>query len=343
MLLRLTLVERALHRLRLLPVPVMDAFASVLFGRALAIGVRKGIFEAVAKQPRALNEIAGETGLSEQGVELLVKAFVIAGYVKATGDRFVASADARKWLVKSSPSYIGNLINYFETLYTRWNTLEGTLERGTPQKSYFELFDEKDWEIYVHGMQDLARMLTKEVMTKIQLESNATRLLDIGGSHGLYSIECCRRYPSLQATVLDFDGALRHTGPLLWAERMEERVRLHAGDFTKMELPSPQDCILMFNIIHGFSEDDNRTLVARAINALKPGGKLYILDQMKETPGRSGLAQFIPLMIGLNLLNEIGGNTYTFEQVKTWCAGAKSVKRLRLRLPGVTLVEALKN
>jgi hypothetical protein len=47
-------------------------------------------------------------------------------------------------------------------------------------------------------------------------------------------------------------------------------------------------------------------------------------------------------MVGLNLLNEIGGNTYTFEQIKGWCAGAAAVKRIRLRFPGVTLVEVVK-
>jgi hypothetical protein len=59
--------------LHLLPIPVMDAFASVLFGRALAIAVRRGMFEAIAGQPRGLEEIALQTGLSQHGVELLVR------------------------------------------------------------------------------------------------------------------------------------------------------------------------------------------------------------------------------------------------------------------------------
>ena len=74
MILRLTLLERALHRMHLLPVPVMDAFAGVLFGRLLCIGVRRGIIEAAAgapcpapapepqsrrRAPRALVEIQG--------------------------------------------------------------------------------------------------------------------------------------------------------------------------------------------------------------------------------------------------------------------------------------------
>ncbi len=83
-------------------------------------------------------------------------------------------------------------------------------------------------------------------------------------------------------------------------------------------------------------------LVVRSLCALKPGGKLYILDQMKEKSRRSGIAQFVPLMVGLNILNEIGGNTYSFEQVKRWCVDASGVKRFRLRLPGVTLVEVTK-
>jgi hypothetical protein len=129
---------------------------------------------------------------------------------------------------------------------------------------------------------------------------------------------------------------------------MADRVSVLGGDFTKTELPQDQDAVLMFNIIHGFDEAENQRLIGRAFGALAPGGKLFVLDQFREDARRSGLrsrgslSQFIPLMVGLNLLNEIGGNAYTFEHIKRWCAEASAVKRVRLRLPGVTLVEIVK-
>jgi len=339
---RLSVVERVLRRLHLLPTPVMDAFGGVLFGRALCVAVRKGFFEALSEEPLAIPHIAEKISFDAQATRILAELFVLGSYLQREGERFALSAEGRKWLVKSSPQYIGNLVRYFETLYDRWGYLDHTLQHGKPPKPYFEVFEEKDWETYVYGMRDLARLVIPEIMKEINLGENPLHMMDIGGSHGLYAIECCRRYPSLQATIVDFDAALLHTSAIIREEHMGSRVRLLGGDLTKSELLREQDAILIFNVIHGFGESENRALVDRALRSLKPRGKLYILDQLRENRIRSGLSQFLPLIVGLHLMNEIGGTTYSFEQVKMWCDLASSVRRIRLRLPGVTLVEAVR-
>ena len=317
----------------------MDAFGSIIFGRALTIATRRGLFEAIALAPQTAAELAITTNLDPRALELLLQSFVVAGYLKERTMRYGLTAEARTWLVKDSPHYIGNLIRYFETLYPRWTSLEHSLEHGMPPQRYFDEFTDDDWRVYVLAMRDLARLMLPHVMKRVTLVDSPLHLLDLGGSHGLYSIECCRRYPTLTATIVDFAPALHHTRKILEGEGLTGRTRFLPADFTQLDLPPSQDCILMFNVIHGLDEDANRGLAQRALHALKPGGKIYILDQLREERRKTGLAQFMPLMVGLNLLNEIGGNTYSYDQVKAWCIGAAGVKRMRLRLPEVSLVE----
>ena len=264
MILSRTLFERILHKFHLLPTPLLDSFGSVLYGRALAIAVRRGVFEALETKPLTVPEIAGKTNMSPEGVALLVDAFVVGGYLVRRGDTYGLSAEGAKWLVKSSPAYLGNLVRYFETLYDRWNYLEHSLEKGQPPRRYYETFGDEDWKVYVLGMRDLARLLMTQVQKRIALPPHPHSLLDLGGSHGLYAVECCRRHPTLKAQVIDFAEALRHADSLVREEGMEGRVTLTAGDFLTMELPGNQDCIVAFNIIHGLSEDENRRLIARA-------------------------------------------------------------------------------
>ena len=104
------------------------------------------------------------------------------------------------------------------------------------------------------------------------------------------------------------------------------------------------DAILAFNIVHGFSPEANDRFLMSLAFALKHGGILYILDQLNDSRSK-GVGQLLPLMVGLNLLNEIGGSVYRFEEVKSWCekAGLKRVKMRRLSVPGVHLVEARKS
>jgi SAM-dependent methyltransferase len=341
MILRFTLLERILRRLHLLPTPVMDAFANVLFGRALVIAVRRGLFDLLAAGAMTGAQISAAARLHPQALHLLLDSCVVCGYLSCRQGSYHLTAEGRKWLCRDSPDSLVNLLAYFELLHRHWADLEISLEQGAPQHPYFEIFTDDDWRVYVLGMRDLARLLLPHVTTKIVPGSNARHLLDIGGSHGLYALECCRRRPDLHATIMDFAPALAHASIFARQAGMEERVRLHAGDFLIEPLPPGQDVVLMFNIIHGLSREENRSLVARALAVLRPGGKLFILDQMREENGpASDLAAFIPLMVGLNLLNEVGGTTYSVREVKSWCDGRR-VREVKLRLPGVVLVEVM--
>jgi hypothetical protein len=289
-----------------------------------------------------VDEIAKATTLSAEGTALLAESFSSAGYLVKQGDRYALTPNARKWLSTDSHSYIGNLIRYFETLYLRWEHLEYSLEHGVPPRRYYETFCGEDWNLYVYAMRDLARLIGREVVRRIRLAGKPRLLLDLGGSHGWYSIQCCKRYPSLTATVVDFEGAVQCGRELVEAEGMTERVHMVKGDFLKEDLPHHQDCVLMFNIVHGFSESENRDLLRRVIDATTTGGRIYILDQLRMETRRRGFAAFIPLTVGLNLLNEIGGNAYSFEQIKRWCSGVASIKRISLRFPGIGLIEIVR-
>ncbi len=320
----------------------MDAFGSIILGRVLTVAVRRGLFELVAQGPRSVKEIAEATHLHARAVALMADSLCVAGYLRREGARYAASTEGKKWLVQSSPHYLGNLVRYFETLYARWERFDYALEHGAPERPYFDLFTEEDWRVYVYGMRDLAKLLLPHVESRLVLAGTPTSLLDLGGSHGLYALALCRRYPTLHALVADFAPALLHTRQIALAEAMADRVTTLEGDFRQMPFPSHLDAVLMFNIVHGFGEEENRELIARAYAALKTGGKLFVLDQMQSERRRSQLAALIPLMVGLNMLNEIGGMVYRVEEVERWCSSFSSVRHHRLRLPGVVLIEAVK-
>jgi hypothetical protein len=317
----------------------MDAFGAVIFARALTVGLRRGMFESVARRPLTLEELTGETGLSPEGTRLLADASVAGGYLEYRKGKYRASPEAKKWLVKDSGTYLGDLIFYFDSLNTRLAGMEYSLEHGKPREPYYASFTEKDWETYVRGMANLARLLMPDVIRRIRLPAAGGRILDLGGSHGLYSLECCRRFPGCTAVVMDFAPALRWAAALNAGEP-GTRISVSAGDILTAPLPAEQDAVFMFNILHGFDEETNRKLIARASGALRRGGSIYMLDQMTGTGQRSLLSRFMPLMVGLNLMNEIGGNAYSVPRIREWCARASAFKVMPLKFPGVTLIQA---
>ena len=60
---------------------------------------------------------------------------------------------------------------------------------------------QENGSLYQEGMRDLSINVAKEVASKIPVPKDATAMLDIGGSHGLFSIELCKRHPRLSSTI----------------------------------------------------------------------------------------------------------------------------------------------
>ena len=343
-MLTLTPKEHLYSTLNLLPTAIYDSFPAVLFGRALVLACRLGIFESLSRRSQSPAGLAESLQLHPKGAEILLPALCAGGYLKKSGEKYHLAPQAKKWLVRSSPQYIGNFLAYIELLHSHWSYLDQTLKQGKPPQTYVEMFTEKEWEIYTLGMMDLAKLIIPHLLPTVRLPRNAQALLDVGGSHGLYSIELLKRNPSLNATIADLPQALRTTERIVADHGLTDRIRLLPCDITNNSFePQHFDVVLAFNIIHGFDHQTNRKLFDRIVLSLRNGGIIYILDQLMDDHAR-GLGKFLPLMVGLNLLNEIGGTAYSFDQIESVCraAGLENVKRFQLSLPGVVLVRAWK-
>lgn len=343
-MIRFTLFEKVLDRLNALPQPVYDAFLQTLLGRAVMVSNKLGLFDRLVQKPSTVGELANDLKLSTQGVQLLLDALEVAGYVRCRGDLFVATAMTKKWMDPRSRRFIGNLVAYFETLYDQWCYLDETVRRGSPEKTYFELFTQEDWRVYTYGMMDLARLLMHEVLKHVELPTGAERLVDIGGSHGLYSIELCRRYPQLRATVVDYPGAAAHGRLIIHNAGMSDRISYLEGDFLHVDFRLNHDAALTFNVVHGLSRNENEFLASRVYQALKPGGLWYVLDEFQGGKMNSTLSDLVPAIVGLHLFNEVGGCAYDAMEVQNWytSVGFADVKLINLRIPGIAVMRCLK-
>lgn len=339
-----SLRERLAASFNLLPAAVPDTLVSVLFGRLLVAALKLGVFEALSGDPRSIEELSGNLKIPERSAALIAESLEAGGYLRRKGKRYGLSVQSKKWLLKDSAFSIGNFIEYIGLLHERWSTLEETLRAGKPPRSYVESFGANEWRVYTLGMKDLARLTLPRIRHRFVLPASSRTLLDVGGSHGLYSIALCRRYPKLSATIADFPQVLAHTRNIVDESGLGKRITLLPCDVTR-SLPRTGsfDAAIAFNIAHGFDAETNRSLFASIAAALRPAGVLYVLDQVRDDR-RRGMSRMLPLMVGVNLMNETGGTTYTREELESFIRGAHfgPVRPAARPLPGVSLMSAVK-
>jgi predicted O-methyltransferase YrrM len=205
--------------------------------------------------------------------------------------------------------------------------------------------DTEQWDSYQRGMRAMANTMAPEAVRRMPTPKNPKDMLDIGGSHGYYSVALCRKNEGLRAVILDLPEAVEHAAPLLAAEGMGDRVVHRAGNALTDELGTDAyDLVLIAQLIHHFSEDENRELASRVARALRPGGVYAVLDEFRpRTPKDAG--QMGALLEFYFALTSQSG-TWAVEEIADWQRGAGLAPRKPIRfltVPGVGVQAAVKS
>jgi 2-polyprenyl-3-methyl-5-hydroxy-6-metoxy-1,4-benzoquinol methylase len=327
-------LEQLALALGLVPTPLLDTIVALLLARSVMVGVKVGVFEALATQPLGAAEVAVRCATDPRATEKLLGALAGAGYLEAHDGCFALAPVARRWLLKDSARSLHDaiLLQFLDADFIA--RMEDFVRTGEPLRIHEAMRDEQ-WELYQRGMRAGANLAAPELALRIPVPKRArgetVEMLDIGGAHGYYSVALCRRHPSLRATLLDLPEAVAHAAPILAAEGMGDRVVHRAGNALTEDLgEETYDLVLIANLVHHFGDATNRALVKRVARALRPGGVLVIGEVIRPSaPGRGGQVGALTDLY-FALTSEAG--TWSFAEMAAWQREAGLVPRRPLRL-----------
>jgi SAM-dependent methyltransferase len=337
-------VERLIVRLNLAPRPLLETQMAYTLARVIMVGTKVGVFDALSDGPATPEEVAERCGTSAAGTRKLLFALAGAGYVSADDGGYALTPVARKWLLRDSPSSIADKM-LFQFLEWDWmDRAEDYVRTGEPLDLHRADLSADDWDLYQRGMRAMANAFAGEAVKRMPVPKGARRMLDIGGSHGYYSVALCRRHEGLRSEVLDLPAAVERAAPLLAAEGMGDRVVHRAGDALTSDLGTgAYDLVLISQLVHHFTAEQNRELAARVAAALRPGGVFAVLDEFRpRTPKDAGQLGAL-LEFYFAMTSESG--TWAVEEITGWQrqAGLEPRRPIRFRsVPGVGIQAAAK-
>lgn len=343
------LIPNALERLVLIglnrqPALLLDYFATLGF-RAVIAGVRLGVFDALEGRPATANEVAERTGADSRGTQSLLDALVSLRYLRKRGDRYENRPTAARWLVSARDPDFVEATRFLEmAAFDLWSDLERSVRSGSPERPIYAWLegDADRSAAFQTWTRWIASQAASEIVRRVPLAGGPHRLLDVGGGHGRYAAAFCRAYLDLTAVVFDLPTALESARDLLEDPSLKDRVELSAGDFLADSLGEEFDLVLIINIVHGLSADQNRQLLKRVRSAMRPGGTVVIAEQFAgRAPGPAVHA--IQRLLDLNYHVALGGRTYRFADAAVWLteAGFSRPRRVNMRsAPGTSLAIA---
>ncbi len=334
-------LERVALAAGVVPTPWLDTLGAMMLARTIMAATKLGVFEALASGPLPAHQVAAHCGTDPRATEKLLIALAGCGYVRAAHGQYVLAPVARTWLLKDSPQSLRDKMLY---QFSEWEMIEGYEEfisSGIPRDVHRVMSDD-EWGLYQRAMRALASGSASEVARRTPVPKGARDMLDIGGSHGYYSVALCRRHPGLRAVILDLPEAVKHAEPILAREGMGDRVKHRAGSALTDDLGTEAwDLVFVANLVHHFDEKANRDLVRRVERALRPGGILVIQEGIRlQQPGEGAQAGAL-LELYFALTSQSG--TWSLAEITGWQQEAGLVPRKPLRLltlPGAALQAA---
>jgi SAM-dependent methyltransferase len=300
------LLELIALKANLVPIPVgmLTRFAAA---KAVLLASKLDVFETAKDSPQTIEQIAQKIKLHPRGLRSLMNILTLGGYFKYKDGKFSLTKLSKKWCLKESPHNVYNQVLFQnEIAWNEMNYLEEFLKTGKGLQVH-DTYTEEQWNIYQLGMEDEARITARTAPKMTPMPSNPTEMLDIGGSHGLYCVELCKKYPTLKATILELPQAVEKARPILAKYNMGDRISYWVGNaLTDNFGENRYDLILMSNLMHHFGAEQNMVVSKKATRALKPGGYFVIQDWLR--PETSNRMEGVGIVMDLyfNLTSTIG-------------------------------------
>ncbi|MDG4665045.1 class I SAM-dependent methyltransferase [Mycobacterium sp. 236(2023)] len=318
----------------IVPVAAAEAWGGMALSAVIITAVQTGMAARLAERPSTAAELAADLNLDPVPTQLLLDCLRSGGHVRARAGRYRLTRSARRWLDPASALSVARYVAGTADYWQWWSQLDQVTRTGAPAGHHDAAPDDPYWRRYICGQLELARLSADEVAKKLRLPRDSRSLLDIGGGHGWYSAQLCRRNPGLHATVLDLPGSAAIGREIIAAAGMSDSVEHRAGDATVDDLGTGYDAVLCFNLLHHLTAEQTVDLFRRIHDALASGGTLAVMDAFAE-PDHATSAQANVLSLFVYLSS--GSQVHPPAQLHDWlrAAGFGAPRRIRiLRIPG---------
>ncbi len=297
--------------------------------RTVLTAIELDVFTAVGEKAAAA-EVAETIHADARATELLLNALTAIGLLMKTGQTFSVTPVSRRFLAAGGQNDSRAAMMHNVGLWRSWSGLTDAVRSGSGAKGDRDA----EWtRWFIAAMHRNASERARAVVDAVGT-AGVSRMLDVGGGSGAYSIAFAKASDSLRAEVLDLESVLPMTRGYIAEAGVESRVSTRPGDLRRDALGSGYDLVLVSAVCHMLSSGENADLMKRCFAALGSGGRLvvqdFILNPAKTAP-RAGALFSLNMLVGSQ-----NGASYSEDEYLAWMAAAGFVDVTRVRLAGPT-------
>jgi acetylserotonin N-methyltransferase len=245
------------------------------------------------------------------------------GLLVPRAGRYHLTPEARLYLLHDSPFYWGHAFpvsrtsTATETLLQRFKPAEADAARTSDSWESGQVSAEMALIIarimHSHSLPAALGAARQGDFTGV------TRLLDVGGGSGCFSIALAQHFRDMRCTIMELPAMCERAKQYIADAGVSDRVDTVTVDMFREPWPKGHNAIFMSNIFHDWSPETNAQLSASAFAALPSGGRIYLHEMLINDEGSGPLAA-----ASFSVLMLVGtkGRQYKFRELAGFLEGA---------------------
>src|SRR5438094_4373886 len=299
----------------------------------IGAAVSNKVFDSLATGAKTVAQLSKETGASTRGLRAIMNALIGLELLKKDRQgKYSLTPESASFLVTNKP---GTLAGFFRTilpqLVSRWLQLTEVARTGRPVTAVNE--ETEGTEFFSQLVENIipmsygcAHKLRDHL--KVGKAKNELRVLDLAAGSGIWGIALAEKSPRVRVAAVDWAGMIPTTKRITQKFGVGDRFEFVGGDLLVANFGSGYDIATLGHILHSEGEDRSRQLLKKTFRALKSGGTVAIAEWLVKDDRTEPLPS---LMFAVQMLvNTEKGDTFSFNEIKTWLeeAGFKKVRKL---------------
>lgn len=294
--------------------------------RVVLTAIELDVFTAAGDGATA-TEIAKTIGGDERATGMLLNALAAMGLLVKKEGTFSTTPVSKRFFSAAGQNDQRAATMHSANLWHTWSNLTSAVKSG---KGSRPASPDPEWtRWFIAAMHRNASERARAVVDAVGA-AGVTRMLDVGGGSGAYSIAFAKANESLQAEVFDLEAVLPLTRGYIEKGGVASRVTTRPGDLRRDSFGNAYDLVLLSAICHMLSADENKDLIRRCFAAVKSGGRVVVQDFIlnpEKTAPKAGALFSLNMLVGSQ-----NGASYAEDEYVAWmkAAGFTDVKRVRL-------------
>jgi SAM-dependent methyltransferase len=326
-------------------VRMLQIITGYWLSQAVGTAARFGVADELAERPRTISELAAAVGAQQQALFRLLRMLASIGVFTMDEQGRFGLTPLGDTLRSGVPGSVKNFAIAETTPghWLPWGEMYDAIKTGKPRCKPalgMELWDwysknPEEGEYFNRAMGDLSAAVSDDVV-RIYEFAKFKKVMDVGGAHGILLAAILKANPEMSGVLFDLPRVTATARDSLETQRIAQRCEVVTGDFFE-SIPSGADIHVLKQVIHDWSDKESTTILRNCHKALKPEGKLLLVEMVIPPDNSPSMAQ----AMDLNMLVLLTGRERTESEYRALlAAGGFKIERVIPTHTGFSVIEA---